>query len=221
MPKSHDNTSSKSNRSLPNRETTGKVSRPRGSAEFRDADIRAALDVLRQGGTILYPTDTIWGIGCDATNPEAVRKVFEIKQRADSKALICLVDSPGRLQRYVRNVPDVAWDIIDLATKPTTIILNGAAGLAPNLLAEDGSVGLRVTAEVFSQQLCYRFQKAIVSTSANISGEPAPQNFADISDEIKNAVDYVCLSRQRDTSRHEPSSIIKLTPSGEVTVIRR
>ena len=187
----------------------------------RDEDIRKAVEVLRQGGTILYPTDTIWGIGCDATNPEAVRKVFEIKRREDSKALICLVDSPGRLQRYVRNVPDVAWDIIDLATRPTTVILNGAAGLAPNLLAEDGSVGLRVTSEVFSQQLCYRFQKAIVSTSANISGEPAPQTFADISEEIKNAVDYVCLSRQRDTSRHEPSSIIQLTPTGEVTIIRK
>lgn len=187
----------------------------------RDADIKQAIDVLRAGGTILYPTDTIWGIGCDATNPEAVRKVFEIKQREDSKALICLVDSPGRLQRYVRNVPDVAWDIIDLATKPTTVILNGAIGLAHNLLAEDGSVGLRVTSEVFSHQLCYRFQKAIVSTSANLSGQPSPQTFADISDEIKNAVDYVCLSRQRDTSRHEPSSIIKLTPSGEVTVIRK
>jgi L-threonylcarbamoyladenylate synthase len=187
----------------------------------RDEDIRKAVEVLRQGGTILYPTDTIWGIGCDATNPEAVRKVYGIKQREDSKALICLVDSPGRLQRYVRTVPDVAWDIIDLATKPTTIILNGASGLASNLLAEDGSVGLRVTSEVFSQQLCYRFQKAIVSTSANISGEPSPQTFADISDEIKNAVDYVCLSRQRDTSRHDPSSIIKLTPTGEVTIIRK
>ena len=131
------------------------------------------------------------------------------------------MDSPGRLQRYIRNVPDVAWDIFDLATRPTTVILNGVFGLAPNLLAEDGSVGLRITSEVFSHQLCYRFQKAIVSTSANISGEPSPQNFADISDEIKQAVDYVCLSRQRDTSRHEPSSIIKLTPSGEVTVIRK
>lgn len=191
------------------------------SKELRDVDIRAAIDVLRQGGTILYPTDTIWGIGCDATNAEAVRKVFEIKQREDSKALICLVDSAGRLQRYVRDVPDVAWDIIDLATKPTTVILNEAVNLAPNLLAEDGSVGLRVTSEVFSQQLCYRFQKAIVSTSANISGQPSPQTFADISDEIKNAVDYICVSRQRDTSRHEPSSIIKLTPSGEVTVIRK
>ncbi len=191
------------------------------SKELREEDIRAAIEVLRQGGTILYPTDTIWGIGCDATNAEAVKKVFAIKQREDSKALICLVDSAGRLQRYVRNVPDVAWDIIDLALKPTTVILNGAVNLAPNLLAEDGSVGLRVTQEVFSQQLCYRFQKAIVSTSANISGQPSPQTFTDISDEIKNAVDYICLSRQRDTSRHEPSSIIKLTPSGEVTVIRK
>lgn len=187
----------------------------------RDEDIKKAVDVLRKGGVILYPTDTIWGIGCDATNPEAVRRVFEIKQRDDSKALICLVDSAGRLQRYVRNVPDVAWDIIDLATKPTTVILNGVSGLAPNLLAEDGSVGLRVTNEVFSQTLCYRFQKAIVSTSANISGEPAPQTFADIDSAIINAVDYVCLSRQRDTSRHEPSSIIKLSPNGEVVVIRK
>lgn len=187
----------------------------------RDEDIQKAVEVLRQGGTIAYPTDTIWGIGCDATNEEAVRKVFQIKQREDSKALICLVDSPGRLQRYVRNVPEVAWDIIELATKPTTVILNGANGLAPNLLAEDGSVGLRVTTEVFSHQLCYRFQKAIVSTSANISGEPSPQTFADIDPAILSAVDYVCLSRQRDTSHHEPSSIIKLTPSGEVTIIRK
>ena len=186
----------------------------------RDVDIRAAIEVLRQGGTILYPTDTIWGIGCDATNVEAVRKVYDIKQRDDSKALICLVDSPGRLQRYVRNVPDVAWDIIELATRPTTVILNGVNGLAPNLLAEDGSVGLRVTSEVFSQQLCYRFQKAIVSTSANISGQPAPQTFADIDPAIVSAVDYVCTSRQRDTSRHQPSAIIKLGPDGEVKVIR-
>jgi len=187
----------------------------------RDTDIQKAIEVLRAGGTILYPTDTIWGIGCDATNPEAVKRVFEIKRREDSKALICLVDSAGRLQRYVRNVPDVAWDIVDLATKPTTLILSGANGLAPNLLAEDGSVGLRVTSEVFSHTLCYRFQKAIVSTSANISGEPSPQTFADINPEIIEAVDYVCLSRQRDTSIHEPSSIIKLGPSGEVTIIRK
>ncbi|MCR4994045.1 MAG: threonylcarbamoyl-AMP synthase [Bacteroidales bacterium] len=187
----------------------------------RDADVQAAIEVLKKGGIILYPTDTIWGIGCDATNEDAVRRVFELKRRTDSKALICLVDSPGRLQRYVRNVPEVAWDIIELATKPTTVILSGATGLAPNLLAEDGSVGLRVTSEVFSHQLCYRFQKAIVSTSANISGEPSPQTFADISDEIKAGVDYICTSRQRDTSHHEPSSIIKLEPDGQVCIIRK
>ena len=186
----------------------------------RDADIRAAIEVLRQGGTILYPTDTIWGIGCDATNAEAVEKVFAIKQRSDSKALICLVDSPGRLQRYVRHVPDVAWDIIDLATRPTTVVLNGAVNLAPNLLADDGSVGLRVTQEVFSQQLCYRFQKAIVSTSAIISGQPSPRTFADIDPAIISAVDYVCTSRQRDTHQAQPSAVIKLTPTGEVTIIR-
>ena len=187
----------------------------------RDDDIRQALEVLRQGGTILYPTDTIWGIGCDATNAEAVQRVYAIKQRDDSKALICLVDSTARLQRYVREVPDVAWDLIDYATTPLTLILNGASGLAPNLLADDGSVGLRVTSEVFSHALCYRFQKAIVSTSANISGHPAPQTFADIDPALLKAVDYVCRSRQRDTSRHQPSSILKLTTDGVVTIIRK
>ena len=186
----------------------------------RDLDIQAALDVLRQGGTILYPTDTIWGIGCDATNPEAVRKVFEIKQREDSKALICLVDSPGRLQRYVRNVPDVAWDIIDLATKPTTVILSGAVNLAPNLLAEDGSVGIRVTNESFSKQLCQRFRKAIVSTSANISGNPSPANFSEISEEIKQAVDYIVENRRDEKTEAKPSSIIKLSAKGEIKIIR-
>ena len=186
----------------------------------RDADIRDAIEVLRRGGTILYPTDTVWGIGCDATNADAVRRVYEIKQRSEAKALICLVDSPGRLQRYVRNVPDVAWDIIDLATRPTTVILNGATGLASNLLAEDGSVGLRVTSEVFSQQLCYRFQRPIVSTSANVTGRPAPQIFTDIDPAILEAVDYVCTSRRRDTARRQPSAIIKLGPNAEVTVIR-
>ena len=187
----------------------------------RDEDIRRAVEVLRQGGTILYPTDTIWGIGCDATNPEAVRKVFEIKQREDSKALICLVDSAGRLQRYVRNVPDVAWDIIDLATKPTTIILDGAVNLAPNLIADDGSIAMRITHEEFSKELCYRFQKAIVSTSANISGQPAAQNFQDIAPELLEAVDYVCFSRRQEKKPHTPSSIIKLTESGEITILRK
>ncbi len=183
-------------------------------------DIKNAVEVLRKGGVILYPTDTVWGIGCDATNAEAVKRVYEIKRRDDSKAMICLVDSPNRIQRYVRNVPEVAWDIFDLATKPTTIILDGATGLAPNLIAEDGSIALRVTQEDFSKQLCYRFQKALVSTSANISGEPAAQNYRDISEEILNAVDYVCWARRQEHKPHAPSSIIKLSPAGEVKIIR-
>ena len=187
----------------------------------RKEDIKNAVEVMRKGGVILYPTDTVWGIGCDATNEEAVAKVYKIKQRDDSKALICLVDSDARLQRYVRNVPNVAWDIFDLVTKPTTIILDGAVNLAPNLIADDGSIAMRITQEEFSKELCYRFQKAIVSTSANISGQPAAQNFQDIAPELLEAVDYVCYSRRQEKKPHTPSSIIKLTENGEVTVIRK
>ena len=144
-------------------------------------EVKKAIEVMRKGGVILYPTDTVWGIGCDATNEEAVKRVYEIKQRDDSKALICLVDSDARLSRYVRKVADVVWDMIEMATKPLTIIYENANGLAPNLLAEDGSVGIRVTNEEFSKELCFRFQKPIVSTSANISGEPnSPHDLADI-----------------------------------------
>ena len=187
----------------------------------REDDIRNAVETMRKGGVILYPTDTVWGIGCDAKNPEAVAKVYKIKRRDDSKALICLVDSEPRLQRYVRNVPNVAWDIFELATKPTTIILDNAANLAPNLVAEDGSIAMRITKEDFSKELCYRFQKAIVSTSANISGEPAAENFCDISLEIIDAVDYVCHTRRQEHKPHTPSSIIRLTPDGEVSIIRK
>ena len=176
---------------------------------------------MRHGGIILYPTDTVWGIGCDATNAEAVAKVYNIKHRDDSKALICLVDSESRLQRYVRDIPNVAWDIFELSVKPTTIILDNAVNLAPNLIAADGSIAMRITKEPFSKELCYRFQKAIVSTSANISGEPAAQNFCDISEEIINAVDYVCWTRRQEHKPHTPSSIIKLTANGEVTIIRK
>lgn len=184
-------------------------------------DIKNAIEVMKQGGVILYPTDTVWGIGCDATNAEAVEKVYKIKKRDDSKALICLVDSDARLQRYVRNVPNVAWDILDIATKPTTIILDGAINLAPNLIAEDGSIALRITKEPFSHELCYRFQKPLVSTSANISGEPPAANYNDISQELLDAVDYVCFSRRQEHKPHTPSSIIKLKEDGEVTIIRK
>ena len=180
----------------------------------KEEDIRQAVEVMRRGGVILYPTDTIWGIGCDATNEEAVRRVYDIKKR--DEALICLVDSDHRLQRYVSDVPNVAWDLIEYATRPLTIIFDKAKNLAPNLLAEDGSVGIRVTREEFSRQLCYRFQKAVVSTSANVSGEPSPACFDDISDEIKNAVD-----RRKEKTKAVPSSIIKLGSDGEVAIIRK
>ena len=190
----------------------------------REEDIRKAVETMRKGGVILYPTDTVWGIGCDATNAEAVKRVYEIKQRDDSKALICLVDSDARMQRYFRSVPDVAWQLIDSLKdsdgKPTTLILDGAVNLAPNLIAEDGSVGIRITNESFSKELCYRFQKAIVSTSANISGEPAAQNYGDIDPRILEAVDYVCWSRRQEHKPHTPSSIIRLRENGEVEIIR-
>lgn len=183
-------------------------------------EVKRACDVMAQGGVILYPTDTIWGIGCDATNAEAVKRVYEIKQRTDSKALLVLVDTAVKVDFYVSEVPDVAWDLIELANKPLTIIYDHARNLAPNLLAEDGSVGIRVTRERFSQQLCQRFRKAIVSTSANISGSPSPRSYADISQEVKEAVDYIVDFRQEETVQATPSSIIKLSAKGEVSIIR-
>lgn len=190
----------------------------------REQDIKNAVKVLRMGGVILYPTDTVWGIGCDATNSEAVKRVYEIKQRQDSKALICLVDSDARLQRYVRHVPEVAWQLIDSLqdsdAKPTTLILDGAINLAENLIAEDGSVALRITQEAFSKELCYKFQKALVSTSANISGQPAAQNYQDIDPVLLERVDYVCWTRRQEHKPHKPSSIIRLREDGEVTIIR-
>ncbi len=190
----------------------------------REQDIKNAVEVLRKGGVILYPTDTVWGIGCDATNSEAVKRVYEIKERQDSKALICLVDSDARLQRYVRHVPEVAWQLIDSLqdsdAKPTTLILDGAINLAENLIAEDGSVALRITQEAFSKELCYKFQKALVSTSANISGQPAAQNYQDIDPVLLERVDYVCWTRRQEHKPHKPSSIIRLREDGEVTIIR-
>ena len=175
---------------------------------------------MREGGVILYPTDTIWGIGCDATNEDAVRRVYEIKQRQDSKAMLVLVDSSVKVDFYVRDVPEVAWDLIDLADKPLTIIYSGARNLAANLLAEDGSVGIRVTNEDFSKRLCQQFRKAIVSTSANISGQPSPKNFSEISEEVKSAVDYIVGYRQEEMSNSKPSSIIKLDKGGVIKIIR-
>ena len=172
---------------------------------------------MREGGVILYPTDTIWGIGCDATNEDAVRRVYEIKQRQDSKAMLVLVDSSVKVDFYVQDVPEVAWDLAD---KPLTIIYSGARNLAANLLAEDGSVGIRVTNEDFSKRLCQQFRKAVVSTSANISGQPSPRNFSEISEEVKSAVDYIVGYRQEEMSNPKPSSIIKLDKGGVIKIIR-
>lgn len=183
-------------------------------------DIKQACEVMQRGGVILYPTDTIWGIGCDATNEAAIQRVYEIKQRADSKALIVLTDSEPKVEFYVTEVPDTAWQLLDVAVKPLTLIYPGARNLAPNLLAEDGSIAIRITKETFSQQLCRRFKKAIVSTSANISGAPSPHNFSEISDEIKNAVDYIVKARQDETGNSLPSSIIKLEANGTIKIIR-
>lgn len=190
---------------------------------FRDTmieDIKKACEVLQAGGLILYPTDTIWGIGCDATNEEAVRKVYELKKRIDNKAMLILTDSTAKLNMYVSDMPDIAWDLIEVADKPLTIIYAHAKNLAPNLLGEDGSVGIRVTKEDFSRRLCERFRKPLVSTSANISGESAPVNFQDISDVIKNGVDYVVKYRQDDMSQAKPSNIIKLGDGGVIQIIR-
>ena len=183
-------------------------------------EVKKCIEVMRKGGVILYPTDTVWGIGCDATNADAVMRVFEIKKRADSKAMLLLVDSADRLARYVGDVPAVAWDLIDLTTTPLTIIYDGARNVAQNLIAPDGSIGIRVTSELFTKELCYRFQKAVVSTSANISGEPTPNNYSEISKDIVDAVDYVVNYKQLEKGRAKSSSIIKLTSNGVVTVIR-
>ncbi len=186
-----------------------------------EADIARALEVLRHGGVIVYPTDTIWGIGCDATNEEAVRKVFALKGRADAKAMLSLVDSDGRLQRYVRNVPDVAWQIVDCATNPITIIYADVQGLAPSLLAEDGSAGLRITQETFSRELCRRFGRPIVSTSANVSGLPSPTCFDNIDAELLARADYVCTSRRNERAPSRASSIIKIGRGAEIEIIRK
>lgn len=183
-------------------------------------EIKKACEIMQAGGVILYPTDTVWGIGCDATNPEAVKKVYEIKRRADSKSMLVLIDTSAKLDFYVDEVPDIALDLIELTAQPLTIIYSGARNLAPNLIAADGSVGIRITSEQFSKRLCERFRKPIVSTSANVSGEPTPSIFSEISDEVKNAVDYIVDFRRNDNQKAQPSGIIKLGAGGLVQVIR-
>jgi L-threonylcarbamoyladenylate synthase len=183
-------------------------------------DIKAALEVLQKGGVILYPTDTIWGLGCDACNEEAVKRVYAIKNRVDSKSMLVLMENAALLERYVEEVPEIAYDLIELSEKPMTIIYDGARGLAKNLVAEDGSIGIRITTETFSSELIRRFKRPIVSTSANISGRPSPANFSEIEQEIIDAVDYVVKYRQDDIAKAVPSSIMKLGRGGEIKIIR-
>ncbi|MDL2222005.1 threonylcarbamoyl-AMP synthase [Parabacteroides sp. OttesenSCG-928-N08] len=183
-------------------------------------DIKKACEVLQAGGLILYPTDTIWGIGCDATNPEAVRKVYALKQRQDNKSMLVLLDSPAKLQGFVDEVPDIAWDLIEVTDKPLTIIYSQGKNLAPNLLGEDGSIGIRITEEAFSRRLCERFRKPLVSTSANISGQPFPSSFSEISEEIKQGVDYIVNYRREEHFVAQPSSILKLGAGGLIKIIR-
>lgn len=189
-------------------------------ARYEESDLKEALRVLKAGGLILYPTDTVWGIGCDARNAEAVDRIFKLKERADSKSMLVLVGSEGMLQRTVKNVPDIAWQLIDVAIHPMTIIYDYPVGIAENLKAEDGSMGIRITNEKFSRTLCERLKGPIVSTSANKSGKPTPMTFSEISSEIKNGVDYVCKFRQKDKASSGPSNIIKITKDNIVKVIR-
>lgn len=183
-------------------------------------DMARAVETLKEGGIILYPTDTVWGIGCDATNAEAVKRIYGLKQRDDAKSMLVLVGSEGELQRTVHNVPDAAWMLIEAAVNPLTIIYDHPRGLAPNLLADDGSAGIRITSELFSRTLCQRLRHPLVSTSANVSGRKTPATFAEIDPEIISGVDYVVRYRREDNRRHKASNIIKVSDSDVVKVIR-
>ena len=182
-------------------------------------EINKALQILKEGGLILYPTDTVWGIGCDATNTEAVEKVFKLKQRHDSKALICLVADDRMLKKYVKKIPDAAFDIIDISENPVTIIYDEAQHLASNLIAKDHTIAIRIPNDDFCFQLLRRFNGAIVSTSANISTAPSPKSFKEISPVILKGVDYV-VNLHREKICAKPSTIIKLSNNGIVKIIR-
>ena len=185
-----------------------------------EEDIREAVACLKKGGIILYPTDTIWGIGCDATNAEAVKKIYALKQREESKSMLVLVDGEAMLERTVDEIPEVAFQLIEAAVEPMTIIYDHPRGIAPNLLAPDGSLGIRITSEKYSNELCRRLRRPVVSTSANVSGKKAPSNFSGISQEIIDGVDYVASYRREDTATPSPSNIIKVSDGGLIKVIR-
>lgn len=182
--------------------------------------IKEAVEILKKGGIILYPTDTIWGIGCDATNEEAVLKLSTIKKRLDSKRMIVLLDQDHKINRYAKHIPDAAWDILDHAQKPTTLVLDGAYNLAPSVIADDGSVGIRICKMEICQKIISKLNKPLVSSSANYSGESSPRNFNDIDPQIKKDVDYIIDIPEFHTSRGTASSIIKLDKDSNVSIIR-
>lgn len=184
-------------------------------------DLTNCLEVLKRGGVIIYPTDTVWGIGCDATNRKAVKRIYEIKRRADSKALITLVDSVAALERVVDEVPEVGYQLVEVAVDPLTVVYDRGIGVAPELLAEDGSIGVRITSEEFSRELCRRFRRPIVSTSVNVSGEPSPKSFDEITPELLSAADYVCESGRDKPWASKPSTVIKLSAGGVVEILRK
>ena len=185
-----------------------------------ESEVKIAADIISAGGTILYPTDTIWGIGCDATNPESVQKIYQIKQRTDSKSMLLLISDISMLDNYLHTVPRLVLDIIEQAKKPTTIIFPGGRNLAVNLLAPDGSIGIRLTSDPFCRKLIETTGLPIVSTSANISGKQSPATFHMIHTTIREQVDYVVKWRQNDSTTTPPSSIIKLEKDGTITTLR-
>jgi L-threonylcarbamoyladenylate synthase len=183
-------------------------------------DIEQCLHVLRNGGIILYPTDTVWGIGCDAANATAIERIFKLKKRSDNKAMIVLVTEKRDVLRYVAN-PDISvFDYLEEATRPTTVVYPGAIGLAENLTAKDGSIAIRICEDIFCKHLIKRFNKPVVSTSANVSGQAVPKIFTDISIEIKIGVDYIVTHRQDDATIGEPSAVIKWSKDGSITILR-
>jgi L-threonylcarbamoyladenylate synthase len=186
-----------------------------------DPEIERCIAVLREGGVILYPTDTVWGLGCDATREDAVNKVFALKQRPDGKSLVVLLDQVNRLDAYVDCVPDAAYDLIEYAEKPLTIVYDGARNLARNVVAEDGSVAIRIVKDPFCRRLAERFRKPLVSTSANLSGQPPPMAFSEIDPAIVRGAGYVVGLRQHERSTAPPSTILRLGRHGEIRFLRR
>ena len=184
-------------------------------------EIKKCVDILREGGIIVYPTDTIWGIGCDATNRDAVERIYTIKERDPAKSMLILVDQPGRIPGYVREVPDIAWELLEVNPEPMTLIYPGAKNLAENLPAEDGSIGIRVTEDLFCSRLVSRLGKPIVSTSANFSGAPAPALFDEIDEELLGRADYVADWRREEQVTRKPSSVISVGPGGRIQVLRQ